>query len=48
MSKVVISNQTFVVLKRFEHGTELSRTEIPVESVREAFEVDVGGVHIWP
>ena len=34
------------VLKRFEHGTELGRTEIPVETVRKAFEVDVGGIHV--
>jgi len=34
------------VLKRLEDGSELARAEILVKSVGEAFEVDIGGVHV--
>src|SRR5262249_38066154 len=34
------------VLKRLKNGRELARTESLVETLCEAFEVDVGGIHV--
>ena len=50
ISRVVISNQTSVSCLRYssglEHGRELAGAEALVEALGEAFEVDVGGVHV--
>src|SRR6516225_8144820 len=37
---------TLQVLKRLEDGSELAGAEILVKSVGEAFEVDIGGIHV--